>query len=123
MNLSDLDLNGLQDLVGSLRSEDIDALRDMASALFSTEPPADAAAEKTKTAPAAGSTPLPLDPGTIAKIMSLLSALQSEKKDPRCDLLYALRPMLGEERQHRVDQAAQMLQLFSILPKLKALDL
>lgn len=38
--------------------------------------------------------------------------------DPRCDFLFALKPLLSEGRQHRVEEAARMLKLLSLLPML-----
>ena len=119
MNLDELDLSALQQALGAMKSEDLDALRAMAVGMLSGE---DQKAQQTPDPPP-DRDPFPVDPAQFAKIASLLSALKSDRSDPRAKLLYALRPMLGEERRKRVDRAAKMLQLISLLPKLRELDL
>lgn len=54
---------------------------------------------------------------TVMKIAPLLSAVRQEDNNTR--LLRALRPMLGDERQHKLDEAEKMLQMLKILPLLK----
>ena len=51
------------------------------------------------------------------KIAPLLSTIRQEDKNTR--LLRALRPMLGQERQRKLDEAEKMLQMLRILPLLK----
>ena len=118
MNRDDLDLSKLQQMLGTMKSEDLEALRSMAADLFQ-----DFKAPQKEETPAPKDSVLPFDLASIGKITSLLSALNGERNDPRSDLLLALRPMLKEERRHRVDQAAQMLKLIALLPKLKELGL
>ena len=54
---------------------------------------------------------------TAMKIAPLLSTIRQEDKNTR--LLRALRPMLGQERQRKLDEAEKMLQMLRILPLLK----
>ncbi len=54
---------------------------------------------------------------TVMKIAPLLSTIRQEDKNTR--LLRALRPMLGQERQRKLDEAEKMLQMLRILPLLK----
>ena len=118
MNAAGFDLGALGDVLSSLSAEDVAALQGMASSLFS------GAQEKERAAPPdAGAEEgfgMP-DFESIAKIMSLLELLKSDRNDPRANLLMALRPLLSEQRRPRVDQAVRMLQLFSLLPKIKGL--
>lgn len=58
---------------------------------------------------------------TIMKIAPLLSNFRQEDDSTR--LLHALRPMLGEERQKKLDEAIKLLQLMRILPLLKGSNL
>ena len=118
MNPGDLDLSSLQQVLSSMKKEDLDALKEVAADLFQN----DTSAPKEAPPPPKESA-LPFDLASIGKITTLLSALNGEKTDPRSDLLLALRPMLKEERRHRVDQAAQMLKLIALLPKLRELGL
>lgn len=54
---------------------------------------------------------------TVMKIAPLLSAFRQEDDNTR--LLRALRPLLKEERQKKLDEAAKMLQMMRLLPLLK----
>lgn len=60
---------------------------------------------------------VPFSPADLARLGSLM---QSVKEDtPATALLKALRPLLREERQKKVDQAVRMMRLFSLLPLLQ----
>ncbi len=39
------------------------------------------------------------------------------RSDPRCDLLTALKPLLGEARRARVDDAVRLLRMSALLPQ------
>ena len=124
MNLDGFDMGSLNDIINSLSDEDIESLKGMASSFFSQQGgTAEKESPKEKKQGSKGKTENPFDLDSLAKIASLMSVLQSEQKDPRCELLYALRPMLKEERRQKVDQAAKMIQLFSLIPKIKELNL
>ena len=61
-----------------------------------------------------------IDPAAITAITGALSRMNiAGKEDPGISLLLALRPLLGEKRQHRVDEAAKMLKLARMLPLLQ----
>ena len=122
MNLDGFDMGSLNDIINSLSDEDIESLKGMASSFFSQQSQEKEAPKEKKQA-SKGKAENPFDLDSLAKIASLMSVLQSEQKDPRCELLYALRPMLKEERRQKVDQAAKMIQLFSLIPKIKELNL
>ncbi|MCH3973103.1 MAG: hypothetical protein LKE53_10155 [Oscillospiraceae bacterium] len=55
--------------------------------------------------------------GLVTKLAPMLSAMQQEDNSTR--LLRALRPMLGEPRQKKLDEAMRLLQLMRALPLLK----
>lgn len=60
------------------------------------------------------------DSGTlqlVTKLAPMLSAVQQEDESTR--LLQALRPLLGEERQKKLDEVIRILQLLRILPLLR----
>lgn len=60
------------------------------------------------------------DPATISAVTSALSRIGNIKRDdPGVALLLALRPLLGERRQQRVDEATKMLKIARMLPLLK----
>lgn len=54
---------------------------------------------------------------TIMKVAPMLSAFRQEDNSTR--LLRALRPMLGPERQKKLDEAIKLMQLMRMLPLLK----
>lgn len=56
--------------------------------------------------------------GMIMKIMPLLSSVR--KDDANTNLLKALRPLLGAERQKKVDEAIKIMQMMKFLPILKS---
>ena len=53
-----------------------------------------------------------------AMLMSLMSGLS--RNDKNCDLLIALKPLLSEDKQPRVDRAVKLLRLYNIYSELKA---
>ena len=54
---------------------------------------------------------------TAMKLMPLLSGMQQETNSTR--FLHALRPLLGERRQKKLDSALHIMQLMQVLPMLK----
>lgn len=65
-------------------------------------------------------TDMGIDPAMLSTITGAISRMNTmEKNDPGISLLLALRPLLGETRQHRVDEAAKMLRLVRMLPLLQ----
>ena len=68
----------------------------------------------------AESAPALPDAGTlqlVTRLAPMLSAVRQEDDSTR--LLRALRPLLGEARQKKVDEAIQILQMLRLLPLLK----
>lgn len=60
------------------------------------------------------------DPAVLSAITTMLSRMgELNQNDPGIALLQALRPLLGERRRQRVDEAAKMLKLARMLPLLK----
>lgn len=53
----------------------------------------------------------------MMKLAPLFSVLKQEDDSTR--LLHALRPLLGERRQKRLDESVRMMQMMRILPLLK----
>lgn len=54
---------------------------------------------------------------TIMKLVPLISSMNKEDNSTR--LLAALRPLLGEVRQKRLDESIKIMQMFKVLPLLK----
>ena len=114
MDLGSLNIDGIENIINSMSQKDIEELSSMASQFFAgnNEAPKSKHEEKNEG----------IDFETITRIASVLGKLSSQPKDPGCELLTALKPMLSPERRHKADEAIKMMQLFSILPLLKDLQ-
>ena len=55
---------------------------------------------------------------TVMKILPLLQSIQEDDDSTR--LLRSLRPMLGKERQKRLDEVTKLMQIFRLLPLLRS---
>ena len=114
MDLGSLNLEGIENIINSMSQKDIENLSAMASEfLGGTDQRSESGqAEKNEG----------IDFGTITKIASVLGKLSSQPKDPGCELLTALKPMLSPERRHKADEAIKMMQILSFLPLLNDLQ-
>lgn len=118
MNFENINMEDISQILSSLSEDDVEQLKNVASSFFPQGEKQQPSKEKK---PPEQETEQ-LDFESMKKIMNILKLLKSDVHDPRCDLLYALKPMLKEKRREKVDQAAKMLQLLSVLPKLQELD-
>ena len=117
----------IADLLSSLNEQDIEQLKQTASALLrgvsgGEDKPAHEDIEGGGHAGGSGGSFFDslaggLDAGLIKTLTGLGGTLNSS--DPRCDFLLALKPLLAEERRERAEQAAKMLRLMKALPILK----
>lgn len=72
----------------------------------------------TQPQPSAGGAGMPnIDMNTILALQQIFAGMNREDKNSQ--LLLALKPHFGERRRSKVDQAIQMMRLFSILPALR----
>lgn len=113
MDFGSLNLENIESIINSMSQSDIQQLSDLANEFFSqnrqnTEPQKEEA--------------IGFDFDAVTKIASIISKLSSQPKDPGCELLAALKPMLSPERRHKADEAIKMIQLISLLPLLKDLQ-
>ena len=104
----------LGQMLDVLQGQDMAQLLETASSLFGQQAPDPA--PKPPDAPG-------LDPAMLGKLAKLFALLNQNEADPRTDFLRALRPLVGEQRRQRIDQATRMLQLVRILPQLRELGL
>ena len=109
MDLGSLNLEGIENIINSMSQSDIEELSSLAGEFFSG---------KTKEDKPKDDSPLGIDFDTVTKIASVMSKLSSMPKDPACELLTALKPMLSPERRHKADEAIKMMQILSFLPLL-----
>ena len=96
----------LSQILSSMQPEDLERLRQTAANLMGG-----AAA---KPAALTGVDPSLME--TVGKATALLNA-----KDPRCDLLNALKPLLTGARRERAEEAIQLLRMTAILPRIAEL--
>ena len=113
MDLGSLNLEGIENIINSMSQQDIEQLSSIASEFFTT-------GEKDSKPKQDKSEGIDFD--TITKIASVISRLSSMPKDPSCELLTALKPMLSPERRHKADEAIKMMQIIALLPMLKDLQ-
>ena len=104
----DLSMDNLAELLGGLREEDLQSLRDTAASLFGNGAPKPEQAEEN-----AG-----VDPETLRKIARCVQAMQS-RTDERSALIRALKPYLSAPRQRKAEEAMHTLRLLDILPMLQ----
>jgi len=71
-----------------------------------------------KEVPQEGMNDLPVDTlNVVMKLMPILSSVNKEDKNTR--FLGALRPLLSEKRQKKLDESMKMMQMMKVLPLLK----
>lgn len=119
MNFENINMDDISQILSSLSDDDVEQLKNVAQSFF----PGGGEKEQPKEKKPPEKEGEQLDFESMKKIMNILNLLKSDVHDPRCDLLFALKPMLKEPRREKVDQAAKMLRLLSVLPKLRELDI
>jgi hypothetical protein len=100
-------MDNIGDILSSLSDDDMKALGDAARSLLGS-------AEQE-----GGGQGFSLDPTAMAKIAQIMSAMN--RRDNRCDLIAALRPLLSEPRRRRADDAMQLIKLIDLLPMIEEL--
>ena len=60
---------------------------------------------------------LGIDINMMLKLQQVMAAFHNEDDNTR--FLQALRPLMREDRRHKVDEVLRMMKLFSLLPLLK----
>ena len=112
MDFGSLNLENIENIINSMSQKDIEDLTAMASQFLGNTD--NKAKQEVKNNG--------IDFETITKIASVLGKLSSQPKDPGCELLSALKPMLSPERRHKADEAIKLMQIISLLPLLKDLQ-
>ena len=105
----DFSMENIADLLGNLREEDLQSLKDTAQSLFGNDAPGEQTAETADSG---------IDPELLRKMTRVMHAMQSQK-DERATLINALKPYLSEPRQKRAEEAMQFLRMLDILPMLQ----
>ena len=96
MDLGSLNLEGIENIITSMSQSDIERLSSMAGEFFGSAEKESSPKQETTGG---------IDFETVTKIASVINRLSSMPKDPGCELLTALKPMLSPERRHKADEA------------------
>lgn len=106
-------MDSINDFISGLSEEDMNDLRDMAAELFGNGE----GEKKKENGGTDGSPDMPpffADAEFIGKIMNIINGMRRE--DDRIRLITALRPLLGESRRRRADDAVRLIRIMDMLP-------
>ena len=119
----DFDFGQVSELLGSMSEEELNNLQEAAQSLFSQLGGESDNAEKEN---AQASSAPGFDafgagmftPELLAQLTKIMGSMNA--RDPRTDLILALRPHLSRRRQKRAEQAVQMMKMLDLLPALQS---
>ncbi|MBQ7548365.1 MAG: hypothetical protein IJT03_01525 [Clostridia bacterium] len=103
-------MDNINDIISSLSSEDIEALKNAADSIFGAEKAG--GSEGRRAAPDAGPA---VSPEMLMKISRVMAAM-NKNDGKRARLLEALKPNLSRERRKKADEAMQLIRLMDIMP-------
>ena len=105
----------LGDLLSSLGEDDVKKLKEMAAQFFG------GGEGETQAPPKQSSAGIPgdFDPGLIKSVARLSSVMNA--RDPRCDFMLSLKPLLSEKRRKKADDAVMLLRVFRLLSETEGL--
>lgn len=121
MNFDNIDFDQISSMLGSMSDDDLQNLQDAAQSLFASY--GQTGGESTQQqedsydsfdSHSAGNM---FTPEMLARLSAMMQRMHT--RDPRTDLIMALKPHLSRSRQQRADQAAQMMKMFALLPELQ----
>jgi len=117
----DFDFDQISDMLGSMSEEELQNLQDAAQSLFSSfggagEEEPDPAKQQQQSSSDGGLGGM-FTPEMLAKLSKMMSRMNG--RDPRSDLIMALKPHLSRRRQHRAEHAVQMMKMLELIPTLQ----
>ena len=121
----DFDFGQVSELLGSMSEEELQNLQEAAQSLFSqlgNEEEGNAQGAP-PSGPGGGSDAFGgfgggmFTPELLAQLTKIMGSMNT--RDPRTDLILALRPHLSRRRQKRAEQAVQMMRMLDLLPTLQ----
>lgn len=123
MDLSSLNMENIENILGSMSSEDMEMLKSAAEGIFaSMGQPQEKRENKEKRQSGQNIfDSFNIDFETVTKIISLMEKLKNQPQDPRCNLLLSLKPLLSEKRRSKVDEAVKIMSLMSFIPIIEEL--
>jgi len=124
----DIDFGQIGELLGSMSQEELNNLQGAAQSLFSQLGGEEGGAALGESQPADSTGPGGASggfgeaagmftPELLAQLTQIMGRMHV--RDPRTDLILALRPHLSRRRQKRAEQAAQMMKMLDLLPALQ----
>jgi len=121
----DFDFGQVSELLGSMSEEELQNLQEAAQSLFSQlGGEKEDKAQEPKPGPGgafgdadSGGSAAVFTPELLAKLSQIMGRMNT--RDPRTDLILALRPHLSRRRQKRAEQAVQMMKMLDLLPALQ----
>jgi len=115
----DFDFDQISNMLGSMSEDELQNLQDAAQQLFGAfEQDADGEQDAEGFGGGFDSDILGgITPEMLAKLSKMMGKMNN--RDPRTDLIMALRPHLSRRRQHRAEQAVQMIKMMEMLPSLQ----
>ncbi len=103
----DFSIDALGEILGSLSDEDMQKIIGLADS-FTSQSNSDGS-------PPPSENGFSFDPEMLIRLMGIFEKLRSNKNDPRCNLITALKPLLSPKRRQKADQALELMKLLSIL--------
>ncbi|MCL2107065.1 MAG: hypothetical protein FWH26_08435 [Oscillospiraceae bacterium] len=125
----EFDFNQVSELLGSMNEEELQHLQEAAQSLFGSmggeqgwpnepsEPFEEGGGQESASSFGFGDAFSGITPELLEKLTRLMQ--QMNRRDPRSDLILALKPHLSRKRQKRAEQAMQMMRMLEILPMLQ----
>ena len=121
----DFDFGQVSELLGSMSEEELQNLQEAAQSLFSQlGGEGEAQQADAGPSPAGGFEGFGsvfgsggFSPELLAQLTKIMGSMNT--RDPRTDLILALRPHLSRHRQKRAEQAVQMMKMLDLLPALQ----
>lgn len=123
MDLGSLNMENIENILGSMSSEDMEMLKTAAEGIFSSMGQSQEKKESKEKKQSGQNIfdSFNIDFETVTKIMSFMEKLRNQPQDPRCNLLLSLKPLLSEKRRGKVDEAVKMMSLMSFIPIIEEL--
>ncbi len=126
----DFDFDQISQMLGNMSEEELQNLQEAAQSLFGAfggepEEPPEEPPDPHRSGNGSGGgfgggfgdVSSMFTPELLAQLSRLMQ--QMNRRDPRSDLILALRPHLSSKRQRRAEQAVQMMKMMDLLPMLR----
>lgn len=112
----DLDFSQISEMLGSMSEEELQNLQDAAQSLFSSFE-GEEKQQQRQTAQGTADFGAMFTPELLGRLSRIMQRMNG--RDSRTDLILALKPHLSRRRQHRAEQAVQMMKMLELLPTLQ----